>query len=113
MANALTHAANTANFLTTFADSLDPSLSPSEKERRTLEYANQNMLTATASGFAEEAQALIYEAGVLGRIYNVPQSGGEDRAARFITSGGINSKEWIEYIKQITTEQPNPPGQIS
>lgn len=110
MANALTHAAITASELDTRAGQIireNPQLSKEEKEQALLRYINDDRLRIEARGFGEEAQAMIFQVGLLdGRIYTVPESGSEERAANFITLGGTNSETWTDYIEEILFEFP-------
>ncbi|MEK7113008.1 MAG: hypothetical protein AAB875_06880 [Patescibacteria group bacterium] len=104
LAHAITHEWMHYQRAEAFFQSLPQTLSQSEINLRFQEYGNQPSrgLTEETYAYAHEAEAYIYQAGLLGELYDVKTTGADDRAANYILSGkSPEGQAWQTYLASI------------
>ena len=100
LAGAITHEVEHIRRLEDFI-SLFPELTPSEQVTKLNQHLQKKEQRDTEETFSygTEAEAYIYQAGLLGSLYDVRQSEQDDQAAAFVRFGrDANSPQWKNYL---------------
>ena len=101
-AGALTHEIKHTQQFESYLNSLPSNLTPDEKTIQLQTFDKQFLLEHESEAYATDVQAYIYQAGLMGGLYDEQLTRQDDRAARYILSGyDWQKSEWQNYVQNV------------
>lgn len=109
MAHQLTHYGFDIQNLLNYADSLPENLTPDEKNQRVANFAI-GTFSVDANAYAVESEAFEQQVALIGKFFQPPVSGIEERSATYILYGKDPSNaKWKNYLSGNDNSNPNQP----